>query len=427
MSIRDFVMAQPLFDAHEHLMPISEFKTPEVWTLTKVTSYAFGDLVTSCGADVLNEKMPEPGDAEYLDFFFDAWGNCRNTGYCRAAEAAIRDLFGMNFTRETWPELRTAILDQIAADPQACYNDTMQKKANIRWSITDAINHPDQAADGMYPDFVRFNYRDDELLAISDRLAVEQIEARWNSSIHSLDELVAMLNHSIDECLATGKVTCFKIGQAYKRNLDFGNATHAEAERLFNDIMQNRSRESFRIESGLSPVRLKPLHDYLGHQYIRRATDEGLPIQIHTGYLAANWGDLNNIDPMPLANIIRQYRRTRFDIFHSSWPHQEMLAAMAKHYPNVWVNMCWSWAMNPSGMERALDTFLDTVPHNKIFAFGADTNTPFMAYGYAKQAREGIARVLESKVKRGDMDEALAERVARKIMLENGEEFHGLV
>ena len=42
------------------------------------------------------------------------------------------------------------------------------------------------------------------------------------------------------------------------------------------------------------------------------------------------------------------------------------------------------------------------------------------------QAREGIARVLSRKIERGDMDNDLAEEIARSIMLTNGEEFHKL-
>jgi len=431
-TIRDFVMAQPLFDAHEHLMPLPQFART-VWTPATMASYSAADLTTARGPVPLDAPPTPPTDSdEFRAYFFDAWENARNTGYCRAEERAYRDLFGIEFSRATIAGLEAAVAKTVSEDPEGAYRAALQKSAGIRWAIKDSICRPEDAAPGLYPDFIRLNYRDDMLLCLADRSGVVEREARWNRSLHSLDQLVEGLMQSISDCLATGKVTCFKIGVAYKRDLKFANAGRGEAERAFNRLMQNRSGETHDFSANwlrmrrLSARQLRPLQDYLTHQFIRRATDEGLPIQVHTGYLAGNWNELSNVNPIQLTPVLRQYPRARFDLFHSGWPYQEEMATIGKHYPNAWVNMCWSWTMNPAGMERALDTFLDAVPHNKIFAFGGDTVNPFTAYGYAMQAREGIARVLERRVARGDMDEALARRVARKIMLENGEEFHGL-
>ena len=57
---------------------------------------------------------------------------------------------------------------------------------------------------------------------------------------------------------------------------------------------------------------------------------------------------------------------------------------------------------------------------------GSDTGNPLCVYGYAVQAREGIARVLQRKIDRGDVDLSLAKEIAQAIMLDNGVEFHGL-
>ena len=31
----------------------------------------------------------------------------------------------------------------------------------------------------------------------------------------------------------------------------------------------------------------------------------------------------------------------------------QQLGAIAKHYPNVYPDLCWAWAMNPAASERA--------------------------------------------------------------------------
>jgi hypothetical protein len=113
----------------------------------------------------------------------------------------------------------------------------------------------------------------------------------------------------------------------------------------------------------------------------------------------------------------------RFDVFHASWPYSAFIGAAAKEFPNVWLDLCWAWAMNPVQMERILDEWLAAVPCNKIFAFGADTGNPFAQVGYAVQARKGIASVLNRAVEQGYMTPETAEFTARRIMFENALEF----
>ncbi len=162
------------------------------------------------------------------------------------------------------------------------------------------------------------------------------------------------------------------------------------------------------------------------HRLVQRAADDGLPVQIHTGYLAGNWGSLAGTKALHLLPLFDKYRSVRFDLFHASWPWASELGAIAKNYPNVWADLCWAWAMNPAESERALSEWLDGVPMNKIFGYGADTRLPWCNVGYSLQAKEGIARVLEQKIQAGYFSPSTAREAAERIMLANGEEFYGL-
>jgi len=82
--------------------------------------------------------------------------------------------------------------------------------------------------------------------------------------------------------------------------------------------------------------------------------------------------------------------------------------------------------MNQTESERALSEWLDGVPFNKIFGYGADTGFPWCNIGYSIQAKQGIARVLEDKIAKGFCSLATAREIADQIMLKNGEEFWGL-
>ena len=427
-EIRDFVFAQPIFDGHEHLWTLPEFAKEQ--TYASICGYAGADLLVARGPrPPASENLPPVEKAEHKSAYFSAWRLARNTGYCQATERACRDLLGLAYTEEN-AVLVTAKLNTLkGGDPVAFYRGILRDKAGVRWAIKDAIHSPEDVAEGNYPrDLVRVNYRDDALLCVRTVDAILERERRWNRSIHTLDDLTDGLRASMSACFATGMVTAVKIGVAYQRGLDFTNPPKSDAERAFNRLMERGSGRPGGSLSVAQPAddELRPLHDWLTHQFVRHATDEGKVVQIHTGYLAGVFNDLRNVDPLALVPLILTYRGTRFELFHAGWPYCDVLGTMGKHYPNVWLSMVWAWTMNPITMERTLDAWLDGVPMNKIVGFGGDTHHPICTYGYAVQAREGIARTLQSRIDRGAMDVALAKEAARAILLTNGCELHGL-
>jgi hypothetical protein len=436
-EITEFVMAHPLFGAHSHIQPVQE------WAQTKprydsIGGYAHADLVTAAGPLGVGHRGPLAdldGDA-HRRRYFQLWCDSRHTGYCRPIERACRDLLGLEYVEENADAIGDAIGRLVGDDPLESYRHVLRDRANVRWLVKDSINVPKAATKEAYPpEFVCFNYRDDGLMCIRSRAEVLDWEARWNRSLHSVGDLVAGLNESISACLATGRVTSFKLGVAYQRRLAFGEPTLHEAETAFARLMNvtvGPTVDGGPVERGVRSISrvgadaLRPLQDYLVHQYLRRIEAEGKPLQVHTGYLAGNYGVLNHIRAMDLVPLLIRYPRVRFDLFHAGWPYTEQHAVLGKEFPNVWLNLCWMWAMNPVTAGRALDSWLACVPHGKIFAYGGDTGSPVCEYGYAQQARAGIARVLERKVRRGETTVDDAKAVATAVMLENGCRFHGL-
>ncbi len=207
----------------------------------------------------------------------------------------------------------------------------------------------------------------------------------------------------------------YKIGLAYCRRLDFDMTSSAAAESVFTAMMR-----------GDEDVDSKPLQDYLVHCVMQRADAFGLPVQIHTGYLAGCNQDIRQGDPTPLVPLLQRYGSVQFDIFHASWPWSGFIGAIGKQFINVYLDLCWAWTASPVQTERVLDEWLAAVPCNKIFSFGADTWSPLGVPGFALQTRRGIASVLEAKIARGEYDQETAEFVARRIMHENALEFFGM-
>lgn len=83
---------------------------------------------------------------------------------------------------------------------------------------------------------------------------------------------------------------------------------------------------------------------------------------------------------------------------HICYPYYEDLIAVAKHWTNAYVDMCWSWIINPVGAKDFLKKYLVTAPANKILTFGGDYRVVEPVLGHAVIARQGIALALSELV-----------------------------
>jgi len=79
--------------------------------------------------------------------------------------------------------------------------------------------------------------------------------------------------------------------------------------------------------------------------------------------------------------------------------------------------------VSPSAYRRALIGWIETVPANKIFAWGGDSAILEHTYASLRLAKDLIAEVLSDLVERGyfGVEEALF--VARRILHDNGAAF----
>ena len=157
------------------------------------------------------------------------------------------------------------------------------------------------------------------------------------------------------------------------------------------------------------------------HKVIQFAGEIGLPVQIHTGLQEGNENIITNSNPTLLVSLFREYKKVKFDIFHGSYPYVGELAALAKNFPNVYVDMCWLHIVSPYKAREALSEWLDTVPSNKIFGFGGDYRFVEGVYGHSIIARENIAKVLADKVEEVVLTERRAVKIVEKLLKQNAE------
>jgi predicted TIM-barrel fold metal-dependent hydrolase len=145
-----------------------------------------------------------------------------------------------------------------------------------------------------------------------------------------------------------------------------------------------------------------------------------LPFKIHTGYYAGHSQmAVDFIRGGNLCSLLTQYPQARFVLMHISYPYSDELVALAKHYPNVFPDLCWAWSINPYSTCEFVRRCIHAVPSNKVFIFGGDIRWPSGSLAYAYQARAWFTRTLQAEVDEGLLSENEAITLASRFMREN--------
>ena len=204
-----------------------------------------------------------------------------------------------------------------------------------------------------------------------------------------------------------------KSQHAYSRTLNWNERSDAEAGAALEAVL-SKPAEAVGVETRLC------LGDWCWARGVELSIAHNLPFKIHTGYYAGNDRlPLSRIPAGNMCSLLARYPEAKFVLMHIAYPYSDELVALAKHYRNIWVDLCWAWSIDPYSSRDFLRRFLHAVPSNKLFAFGGDTGWPTGTVGYAIQARREIQRALEAEIAEGYMTEKNAMAIATRIMRNN--------
>jgi predicted TIM-barrel fold metal-dependent hydrolase len=331
------------------------------------------------------------------------WDRIRHTGYGTCLRIAIRDLFGVaELNGQTYAQLSDAIAKSRRA---GWYRHVLREKAGIAVSIQDDFRTTVDRE--LFAPVVRMEH----FACATTRGDLRNIESDTDRTVHSLDDLIQAMHAALDRDLAAGAVGV-KIGIAYRRTIRFEKTPRADAERVFARLFGH-------LGEGPSWEEARPLQDYMFHEIVRAAVERNAPVQIHTGLQEGNGNVLENSNPLLLANLCLEYPQAKFDLFHGGYPFMGEALALAKNFSNVFLDLCWLYIISPSAGARMLHEAIETVPANKIFAFGGDFIIPEGSYGHSVMARRTVSRVLTEKVEDGYLSEDEAAALARRILRDN--------
>ena len=384
------ILKTPFIDTHEHLIDESERLSciePMIpcddWTLLLNLYFKFDLISSGMSKDLIGSlfsKQINPIDK--WGIVKDYWPYLKNTASGLVFRNTIKVLYDID-----------DMSDGIIKDLQNRYEQTRQRGfykhiiqdlANIKHCH---VHSPIRAfRNSEFPDLLFQDIAIDGLIRVLNNpfYVPEHLNPK------TLSDWYSVIDWWFNEY---GKIAkAVKIGIAYFRRLDFEKVHAKNAEPIFLKRI-NLQEISFIDE--------KLLQDHLFWYCVDKATEFGLPVKMHTGQWAMN--NVMNMhwvkdNPSDCAALCKQAPNTKFIFFHLSYPHYEALLSLAKSYSNAYIDMCWSWSMNPLAAKDFLKKFILTAPNNKIFTFGGDDIIVENLIGHAAIARKGITQALSELV-----------------------------
>ncbi len=388
------VFETPLIDTHEHLLEEKERLAgshPRVqaddWSLL-LSHYLNSDLLVAGmpkeAYDAFFSAKTDPMDKwRYLEPY---WPAVKNTGYAQAVRIALQRLYEVDdLSAGTVKKVQTAY--EQTRRP-GFYRRILSEVGRIESCQVNCLSRP-------------FGESDMPTLLMQDLSIVGMFAGPDLSGfgkptgieVHTLADWHRVIDWWFDKYAKYA--VAVKSQNAYSRDIDYDQVPAEKVEGLFKKRIANEP---------LTGEQRKALEDHLFWYAVRKATENRLPVKLHTGYYAGqNSMPLDRLirNPGSAANLCRQAPETRFVFMHLCYPYYEELLAVAKQYPNAYIDMCWSWIINPVAAKDFLKKFLVTAPANKILTFGGDYIPVEPVLGHATIARRGIALALNELVEEG--------------------------
>lgn len=419
-----FIAQAPLVNTHEH-QSTNEWlldQTPDILDLI-VDNYFSGDLHTAdpslphhqWGIDLgLVAQETGPSLEARYQRLAPAIHQARHTSYGEAQRLMLAELFDVD-------DFSLASLQSAQEQLRATWKPGMRRSLLAETAKLDHVQI-DTFAPVMPPDSEdrEFFLYDVQLgflcngyvqgLRELDPRWQPHLDAVWPGDINTLEELrgaiAAIYEHMGPIAIAT------KLPHAYLRTLRWQERSDADAARALESNLQLGHAAS--VDAKLT------LGDWVWSRVMEHSIAHGLPVKIHTGYYAGNFHMRPDfIRPGHLSPLLKAYPEAKFVLMHIGYPYEDEMVAMAKHFPNVWVDLCWAWSIDRRSSTEFVRKFLSAVPYNKLFAFGGDTIKPHNVVGYALQARHGLTDALQTLVGERFCTEAEALEIAAAVMREN--------
>jgi uncharacterized protein len=385
----------PFIDTHEHL--------PDEQDRLSASSPSAGSddwavlLSGYLGSDLLTAGMPAGDHArvfgkgltpsEKWKLLAPYWPAVKNTGYGQAARISMRQLYEVD-------DLSAATVEKVQAGYEKLrrpgfYRHVLCEVARIESCQVNWLRSP--FLESKMPTLMMQDISIVGMFAGPDLPTVSGPTGITPTTLADWHKVIDWWFNKYGRY-----AVAVKSQDAYRRDIDYKPVPAETVAEVFKKKARNEP---------ITPEEQKALEDHLFWYAVRcKATQCKLPVKLHTGYYAGQ-------NAMPLSRLLhnagsacdlcKAAPETPFIFMHICYPHYEPLIALAKHYTNAHVDMCWAWICNPLAAKDFLKKYLVTAPANKILTFGGDYFFVEQVLGHAVIARQGIAQALSELVEEG--------------------------
>jgi predicted TIM-barrel fold metal-dependent hydrolase len=415
-AISERVMQTLFIDTHEHLVEEKERLGGPImfdwlrhkaddWSLL-LSHYLDSDMLTAGMPAADHEKFfsRTVNPADKWSLLAPYWPAIKNTGYGQAVRITVRELYGVDeLSSET---VRTVQRGYEKVCKPGFYTEILQKRARIESCQVNCLSRP-----FMESDMPTLLMQDLSILGMVDGPDSKQVSEPAGINVTCLSDWHRVMDWWFDKY---GKyAVAVKSQDAYRRDIDYEKVPAEKAEKVFKKRLSNQE---------LTTTETKLLKDHLFWYAVDKATEYDLPVKLHTGYYAGhNYMPLGRLmnNPSSATDLCRLAPETKFVFMHICYPYYEQLISVVKHYANAYVDMCWSWIINPLAAKDFLKKYLVTAPANKILTFGGDYIPVEPVLGHAAITRKGITQALTELAREGWLSKKSALEMVGPIMHDN--------
>jgi len=421
-ELNKYIFTLPIIDTHEHLPSMEEVRDRDTDVLKEYLSHYYNRDLISAGLPtrdyqtIIEKKIPI---LEKWNLVEPYWQVSRYTGYGRCLDIAVRDLYGISeICGKTIERLNEGFLKTLNPGH---FRRVLKERCRIEKSLL-CVETLEEEYDPLIERSIHCDrelfvpvYIVNPLIHPESWTDIERIERESGIRITSFSRWLEAVEANVNRAVQEGS-SILKNSLAYVRSLHYERATRAEAEEGFNRVFDTKY---FPVWHQRPIITSKAFQDYMFHFILDIANEKQLVLQIHTGIQEGNGNHLANSNPEALTNLFIRYPDVEFDIFHIGYPYEHVLTVLAKNFPNVTIDMCWSHIVSPNASVQALIEWVDTVPLNKISAFGGDLLFVDGVYGHQYLARQDVAKALAQKIDEGLFDIEKAGKIANMLLYDN--------
>src|SRR4030042_5184708 len=403
-----------LIDTHEHLISEKQGLAGSADFTCLFENYQGSDMISS-------GLYPNMASDQIWERTEPAWEAMKSTGYGRSVLMSAKGLFDIDdLNSDTYAELSKRIK---ASHQPGYYKYVLKEKAKIDLCIVMGSESEVIGDDENYfrslmyiNGYCYFSHTFNKYTFSFER--AKSFHSKYSNDVNTLEDYEKMMDKAFRDGIDKG-ILGVKNSLAYSRTLLFEEVNRETANEIFEKMVADPKRE-------FSLQEVKPLQDYLFFKILSLCEKYNLPIQIHTGFQTYNGNYITNSNPTLLTNVFFKYPKVKFILLHSAYPYGGELAVLTKNFTNVYIDMTWTPIICPCFSIRYLQEFLETVPSNKIMAFGGDCAIVEGTYGASIMAREVVEKTLIAMVKSGYFCEEEAIVLAQKLLRSNAIKIYDL-